>query len=265
MRKFIPLLASFAIIAILYLDAFGWGANGHRFINRNSVYHLPNQMQLFIQDSSFFATHASDADGRVNSNDTSLYAEAPRHYLDIDDYPNFQNLPRSLDTLIALYGWERVKDNGTLPWATVWNMDSLVNQLHRGDWTRAYLTASDIGHYAGDAHQPLHNTKNYNGQYSNNYGIHSRYESTMLSPTYYLTQLYIVPDSVRYISDKVNYIFNYILHSNSLVDTVLHGDTYAKVVSGWNGSGTAPATYYAALWDDTRIMTPCQSLVHGMG
>jgi hypothetical protein len=254
MRKFIPLLASFAIIAILYLDAFGWGANGHRFINRSSVYYLPNQMQLFIQDSSFFAQHASDADGRVNSTDTSLYAEGPRHYLDIDDYPDFHNLPRSLDTLVALYGWERVKDNGTLPWATVWNMDSLVNQLRRGDWTRAYLTASDIGHYAGDAHQPLHNTKNYNGQYSNNYGIHSRYESSMINT--YLSQLYLAPGSrVHYVNDKINFIFEYILHSNSLVDTVLHGDTNAKIVSGWNGSGTPPPTYYAALWDDTRIMT----------
>jgi len=246
MRKVILALASFAIILALYVDAFGWGSNGHRFINRNAVYHLPNQMMLFIQDSSFFATHASDADGRVNSNDTSLYAEAPRHYLDIDDYPNFHNLPRSLDTLIALYGWQRVKGNGTLPWATVWNMDSLVNQLRRGDWTRAYLTASDIGHYAGDAHQPLHNTWNYNPG-----GLHSRYESTMLSPTYYLSQLYIVPDSVRYISDKINYIFNYILHSNSLVDTVIHSDTYAKIASG----GQFNSVYYAELWNRTRVVT----------
>lgn len=250
MRKILPVIGVVIIVGILYLDAFGWGSNGHRFINRNSVYHLPNQMQLFIQDSSFFALHASDADGRVNSSDTSLYAEAPRHYLDIDDYPNFHNLPHSLDTLIALYGWERVKDNGTLPWATMWNMDSLVNQLRRGDWTRAYLTASDIGHYAGDAHQPLHNTWNYNPG-----GLHSRYESTMLSPTYYLSQLYIVPDSVHYVSSRINFIFDYILHSNSVVDTVIHGDTYAKAISGWNGSGTAPAAYYTALWDYTRVMT----------
>lgn len=251
MRRCFSIVGILIIMAVLYLDAFGWGANGHRFINRNSVYHLPGQMQLFIQDSSFFAQHASDADARVNSTDTSMYAEAPRHYLDIDDYPNFHNLPRSLDTLIALYGWERVKNNGTLPWATVWNMDSLVSQLRRGDWTHAYLTASDIGHYAGDAHQPLHNTKNYNGQYSNNYGIHSRYESTMLSPTYYLSQLYIVPDSVRYISDRINFIFEYILHSNSLVDTVLHGDTYAKLASG----GQYNSLYYAELWNRTRAMT----------
>lgn len=255
MRKIAIPLGAILLGAFLYLNAYGWGGDGHRFINRNAVYHLPNQMLLFIQDSSLFAQHASDADNRRVSGDTSLYAEGPRHFMDIDDYPNFHNLPHSLDTLIALYGWERVKQNGTSPFATMWNMDSLVNQLRRSDWTRAKLTASDIGHYVGDTHQPLHNAKNYDGQYTNQSGIHSRYESTMLNSSHYLSQLYITPDSCRYISHKIDYIFEYILHSNSLVDTVLHGDTYAKAVSGWNGSGTPPATYYTALWSYTRQMT----------
>jgi hypothetical protein len=254
-RKIAIPLGAILLGAFLYLNAYGWGGDGHRFINRNAVYHLPNQMLLFIQDSSLFAQHASDADNRRVSGDTSLYAEGPRHFMDIDDYPNFHNLPHSLDTLIALYGWERVKQNGTSPFATMWNMDSLVNQLRRSDWTRAKLTASDIGHYVGDTHQPLHNAKNYDGQYTNQSGIHSRYESTMLNSSHYLSQLYITPDSCHYISHKIDYIFDYILHSNSLVDTVLHGDTYAKTVSGWNGSGTPPAAYYAALWSYTRQMT----------
>ena len=252
MRKILPFVASLVLVSFLHTDALGWGATAHRFINRNAVYHLPGQMALFIQDSTFFGQHASDADNR-RTNDTSMYAESPRHFIDIDDYPDFHNLPRNFDTLIAIYGWQRVKTNGTLPWATVWNLDSLVNQLLRGDWTHAYLTASDIGHYAGDAHQPLHNTKNYDGQLSGNNGIHSRYESSMINT--YQTELHIVPDSVHYVSDKINFIFDYILHSNSLVDTVLHGDTYAKGVSGWNGSGTPPAAYYAALWDYTGPMT----------
>jgi hypothetical protein len=255
MRRALSVAGVFIIIGVFYLDAYGWGWDSHRFINRSAVYHLPNQMQLFIQDSSFFALHAADADQRRVSGDTSFYAEAPRHFMDIDDYPNFPSLPRDLDSVIALYGWERVKANGTNPWATVWNMDSLVSQLRRGDWARATLTASDIGHYVGDAHQPLHNTKNYNGQLSNNYGIHSRYETTMLSSTYYLSHLFIVPDTVVYVADKINFIFDYILHTNSLVDTVLHGDTYAKTVSGWNGSGTPPPSYYAALWNYTRTVT----------
>jgi hypothetical protein len=250
MRRSVFILFGLGALLATYLDASGWGGDGHRFINRNAVYHLPNEMHLFIQDSSFFAQHASDPDIRRVSGDTNMYAEGPRHYLDIDDYPNFQTLPRNLDTLIALYGWERVKRNGTLPWATMWNVDSLVNQLGRGDWTAAKLTASDIGHYVGDAHQPLHNTVNYNPG-----GLHSRYESTMLNPSHYLSQLFIIPDSCRYIADRLDCAFDYILHSNSLVDSLIQGDAYAKVVSGWNGSGTPPASYYAALWSYTREMT----------
>jgi hypothetical protein len=250
-RKILPVIAAFIIVGVFYLDAFGWGANTHRFINRVSVYHLPGQMQLFIQDSSFFATHAPDADNRKIPGDTSMYAESPRHYLDIDEYPNFHNLPRSFDTLVAIYGWQRVKDNGTLPWATLWYIDSLTQQLRRADWSLAYLTASDLGHYVGDAHQPLHATMNYDGGLTGNNGIHSRYESTMLSSTYYLSQLRIIPDSVHYISSKIDFVFEYIYHSNGLVDSILHADTYAKTVSG----GQYNQTYYAELWNRTGPLT----------
>lgn len=208
---------------------------------------------LFIQDSAYFSLHSTDADTRRVSGDTSMFAESPRHFIDIDDYPNYQNLTRSFDTLVMQYGWERVKRNGINPWTTVWFYDSLVAQLRRGDWTRAKLTASDIGHYTGDAHQPLHVTINYNGQLTGNTGIHSRYESTMLSSSYYLSSLYINADSVTYASDKINFVFDYILHALTLVDTVLRADTYAKQVSGWTGTYTA--AYYAALWERTRTIT----------
>jgi hypothetical protein len=236
-------------------SSFGWGWDAHRFINRNSVYHLPGEMALLVQDSTFLALHSVDADARKISGDTSLFAEGPRHYLDIDDYPDFHALPRKLDSIIALYGWERVKQNGTLPWATVMTYDSLIAQLSRGDWSAALLSASDLGHYVADAHQPLHCTVNYNGQLTDNDGIHSRYETTMLSSTYYLSELWITPDSARYVSDPLAYAFEYILHANSLLDTILLGDTYARNVSGWGGSGSPPASYYAALWEKTRHTT----------
>jgi hypothetical protein len=250
MRGLLIGIGSLVLVAFLSLSAGGWGWDAHRFINRTAVYHLPNQMLLFIQDSSFFSLHSIDADQRVNG-DTSLFAERPRHFIDIDDYPNFHSLPRTLDSVIALYGWERVKNNGTVPWATIWNYDSLVAQLARGDWPKATLTASDLGHYVADAHQPLHVTKNYNGQFTNNTGIHSRYESTMLSPTYYLSALSIVPDSVHYIADRINYVFDYLFHSNTLIDTIFNGDTYGKAASG----GAFNSTYYAELWNRTRVMT----------
>ncbi len=251
MRKLIPFLCAILLVVVLSLCAFGWGGDGHRFINRNAVYHLPNQMLLFIQDSAFFAQHANDPDIRRSSDTvTTIYAEAPRHFMDIDDYPNFHFISHNLFELISIYGFQRVKDNGTNPWATTWSMDSLVAQLQRGDWAKATLTASDIGHYVGDAHQPLHNTVNYNPG-----GLHSRYESTMLNSSHYLSQLFITPDSCQYIDNTVDFAFTYIYHSNSLVDSVIAGDTYAKSFSGWNGSGTPPASYYTALWNYTRALT----------
>ncbi|MGB2957627.1 MAG: hypothetical protein WBD30_01930, partial [Bacteroidota bacterium] len=254
-RLFFLLSCPFLLTLIFLFETSGWGWNAHRFINGSSVYHLPNSMVLFIQDSSLFAEHSTDADQRRVSGDTSLFAEGPRHYLDIDDYPDFQNLPQDLDTLIRIYGWERVKQNGTIPWATVWVYDSLVAQLSRGDWTTAKLTASDLGHYVADAHQPLHCTLNYNGQFTDNYGIHSRYESGMLSPDTYLPALFITPDSTSFITDRLSYAFDYIRHSNGLVDSVLNADNHAKTVSGWNGSGTPPGSYYVALWEKTEAMT----------
>jgi hypothetical protein len=242
-------------LAVWHSHSGAWGWDTHRFINRKSVYHLPGQMLLFIQDSSVFAQHAADADQRRISGDTTFYGETPRHYLDIDDYPDFHNLPRDLDTLIRLYGWERVKGNGTLPWAIGWTYDSLVQQLARGGWGEAIQTASDLGHYVADAHQPLHVTRNYNGQLTNNYGVHSRYETTMLSSGYYLSSLAVVPDSARYVPARRDATFALLLHSNSCVDTVLQADTYARTASGWNGTGQPPPAYYAVLWERTGRMT----------
>jgi hypothetical protein len=234
---------------ILYEIAMGWGSTGHRYINRRGVMHLPASMPEFISLQSFFEAHAMDADARKGV-DTS---ESPKHFLDIDYYPNFRFMTRDLDSLIGQYGWTIVRQNGIVPWATVWALDSLAAQLARRDWGPAYLTASDLGHYVADAHQPLHCTVNYNGQLTGNYGIHSRYESTMI--TNFQGELTVTADSVRYVDDPINFIFDYIIHAQSFVDSVMQADNYAKAMSGWNGSGTPPSSYYSFLWSRSRVYT----------
>ncbi|MBS4028767.1 MAG: T9SS type A sorting domain-containing protein [Ignavibacteriales bacterium] len=246
MKQFSLSVILFLLLFALKQNVFSWGSTGHKFINKKSVVHLPPTMQQFINQATLFESHSSDADIRRSNGDT---AEAPKHFMDIDWYPNYHQLTRNLDTLLAQWGWTVVKDNGINPWATVWTLDSLTAQLQRGDWTTAYLTASDLGHYVGDAHQPLHNTKNYNGQYTGNNGIHSRYESTMLNT--YQTYLVAVPDSVQYIYQPIDFIFEYIYHTNSLVDSVLHADDSAKAIAG----GTSGTIYYQQLWNRTNGFT----------
>lgn len=225
--------------------AFGWGSVVHPIINRNAVIHLPPGMAVLAAQQSFLESHANDADTR-KSYDT---AEAPKHFLDIDAYDNFAFLPTSLTTLVGQYTWDTVKSRGILPWATAWAVDSLTAQARRGDWTKAYQTAADIGHYVGDVFQPLHCTENYDGAMTGNKGIHSRYESGMIST--YKSALVVSKGELQQVTDPYQYIFTYILRSQMLVDSILHADTRAKLASG----GSYSSTYYASLWASTDTMT----------
>ncbi|HTK81915.1 MAG TPA: S1/P1 nuclease [Bacteroidota bacterium] len=253
-RKFSAHTSALVIIIVIAATlAYAWGSTGHKIINRKASMHLPGAMSSYKADSLFYETHASDADIRRNNSDTTFNAEQWRHYIDIDDYPNFHSIPHDRDSLMRLYGYQRVKTNGMNPWVTETFVDSLTSQLQRGDRATARTTMSDLGHYVGDAHQPLHCTENYDGQYTGNNGIHSRYESTMINA--YQFSITVHKDSVQYIDSPRDFAFDYIYHSNSLKDSIFAADNYAKAISGWNGAGTPPAAYYPALWSKCQNFT----------
>jgi hypothetical protein len=242
-----------ALLLLLLLgsgQAWGWGGTGHRIINKNAVRHLPPAMLELSAQQQFLEDHASDADYRKSPPDT---AEYPKHFLDLESYSDYPHLTPSLPSLISQYGWTTVRANGILPWATLWAFDSLTAQFRRHDLVKAYQTAADLGHYVGDAHNPLHCTINYDGYLTGNNGIHSRYETGMIS----LVQgsITVSVDTVRYIPEPYTFIFNSILRSRELVDSIILADNAAKSASGWNGSSSAPQTYYTALWERTQRFT----------
>ncbi len=236
------LIVLVVFFAILLLT--GWGSTGHKIINRSGAMELPAEMLGFIQRASMLADSASNADIRKSKDP----GESPKHFIDIDDYPEFasRSVFRSLDSLIQKYGSARVTADGLLPWATVTAVDSLAAQMQRGDWNRVWSTSADLGHYVGDAHQPLHCAVNYDGQLTGNRGIHSRYESTMIDR--FQQSISIRPGQVTYVDRPIDFVFSYIYSSNSCCDSIITADNYAKQVSGWSGSGQEPASYYTALW-----------------
>ena len=242
-----------ALLLLLLLGsghAWGWGGAGHRIINKNAVKHLPPAMPELAAQQQFLEDHASDADYRKTPPDT---AEYPKHFLDLESYSDYPHLTPSLPALISQYGWTTVRANGILPWATLWAFDSLTAQFRRHDLVKAYQTAADLGHYVGDAHNPLHCTINYDGALTGNSGIHSRYETGMIN----LVQgsITVSVDTVRYIPEPYAFIFNGILRSRALADSILLADNAAKSASGWNGSQPVPQTYYTVLWERTQRFT----------
>jgi hypothetical protein len=96
---------------------------------------------------------------------------------------------------------------------------------------------------------PLHITKNYDGDVTGNNGIHSRYESTMVSG--YNSQIVYNGDTVKIIPNVNQYVFNYLYHNYQYVDSIIVADDYAYSQS----TNYYSSTYKSALWNKTRNFT----------
>lgn len=196
----------------------------------------------------YLSDHASDADKRKGSDPE----EGPKHYIDIDNYDMFLDqgrIPTTLDSCITAYGEQFVEDNGYLPWATLAMYDSVVSCLERGDWTNAKKYGADLGHYVADGHMPMHLTRNYDGQFTGNKGIHARYEIKMIDK--YHDQISYSGTPAAEISDVTQYIFSYLYSNYAYMDSILIADNYAKEMTG----GTSSELYYTALWERTEHLT----------
>ncbi len=232
-----------SLISLLALSfiLMAWGYNGHNMINSSASLSFTAEMAQFQSWAVTLAEHASDADDRKDTDPD----EGPRHYIDIDNYPGFiaqGRIPQTYDSVLALYGQAFVIDQGVLPWATKITYDSLVSSFARFDWSKAVLFAADLGHYVGDAHNPLHITRNYNGQYTGNSGIHSRYETGMINA--FKDEITMTGAEISFIEDVSGYIFNYIYANYIYVDSIMIADTYAEGVAG----NTTSFEYKEALW-----------------
>lgn len=226
----------------------GWGGTGHYKINTDASLSFNEEMNEFTSWTNILAAHASDADARKSWDPD----ESEKHYIDIDNYLEFISngtIPQTLSSAVSAHGSRFVYDNGILPWATIAAYDSLRNCIAHGNWDKAVLFASDLGHYVADGHMPLHITRNYDGQYTDNDGIHSRYESTMINS--YISQINYTDEIIEAISDVNQYVFDYIYSNYQYVESVIAADNYAKSVSSY----TSSTEYKAALWEYSKDFT----------
>jgi hypothetical protein len=248
MKKIHQITLTFIALS-LWLILSSWGSVGHRIINQHAPASFPSGMS-FLRGS--FATilvdNASAADERKQWDDT----EAPKHYIDIDNYTEFNQygkIPMTEDSIDNIYGISFLLNNGIVPWATIATFDSVRACFQRNDFNKAAYFAADLGHYIGDGHMPLHITRNYDGQYTDQDGVHSRYETHMIGT--YSTDIVYPDDPAQFIDDIPGFIFTYIYHNYLYKDSVLLADEYATSIAG-NTSSTA---YYQALWDRTGSFT----------
>lgn len=243
------LLAIIIILISLQSNLFPWGDKGHKLINKKAIEILPDEMNDFKIWIDFVTEHSVDADSRKSS----VKDEYPKHFIDIDYYDEFKSGEMIYDKeyLISKYGNKTVVKMGLLPWAIEDTYNNLTDAFKNHNKEKAMQMIADLGHYIADAHQPMHTVMNYDGQLTNQKGLHSRYEIKMIDG--YLLDL---ENSIRIFSptkiENPQKFFESIIEaSNSFSPIIFDADIFAATKSDNEHNDL----YYKLLWFRTKAMT----------
>jgi hypothetical protein len=210
---FLTLLSLFIAV-----EAEPWGFWAHRRINKMACFTLPPEMIGFYKNHiDFISEHSIDPDRRRYSDPD----EAPRHYIDIDHYGEnpFDSVPRFWKDAVAKYSEDTLKAYGIVPWHINLMQYRLTDAFKEKDADRIIYLSANIGHYIADAHVPLHCTENYNGQKTNQVGIHGFWESRL--PELYGEEYDYFAGRARYISQPQMEAWKIVEGSFAALDSVL--------------------------------------------
>jgi hypothetical protein len=230
MRRLFPLAL---VLLLVPAPAHAWGFSAHKLIMDRAIALLPPQIRpLFEARRATLVERAIDPDTWRTA---GFAAEPPNHFLDFDwegygKYP-FNELPRDYTAAVAKFGRERIEENGTLPWRTEEKFGDLRRAFEaygrRGASAQedVILNAAWLTHYVSDAHVPLHGAYNYDGQFTMQWGVHSRWETALFER--YQSQLTIAPKAIAPVKDPRGFIFDRLLEDTQLVAALLKSDADA--------------------------------------
>lgn len=221
-RFFLKKLLGIGLVTLLIglsIPTFGkWGFWAHKRINRLAVFRLPAGMQVFYKRHIDFLTESA-----VNP-DKRRYAvpgEAERHFIDLDVYGDsaLHTLPRQWSDAVRKIGEDSLRKHGIVPWHIQLAAFQLTEAFKERKADKILRLSADLGHYIADAHVPLHTTRNYNGQLTNQDGIHGFWESRLPELFAEEYEMWIGPS--EYKKDMASEIWNTVRQSHLAVDSVL--------------------------------------------
>lgn len=172
---------------------------------------------FYKSNIGFITEHAVDPDKRryVDS------LEGARHFLDADHYGKspFGRIPQNWYDAVKKYSVDTLDKYGTVPWVIQYHYYWLVKAFKAHDTTAILKTSANIGHYIADAHVPLHLTINYDGQLTDQQGIHALWESRL--PELFSNKYNLYVGKARYIDNPLTEAFRICRESYKCKDSVL--------------------------------------------
>ncbi len=216
-RSFTVFFLSIVLITLPTIKAYPFGFNAHRKINRMAVFTLPPEMVGFFRKHIEYITEQSIQPDRLAH---AIPGEAPRHYIDIDQYGEnpFATVPKTWTKAVEKFSEDTLMAHGVLPWHINVMMMRLTRAFESGDVDRILYNAAHIGHYIADACTPLHTTKYYNGRTPDEVGIHGFWESRL--PELYADGFNYFVGRAEYIEYPLERTWELVKNSHLKVDTI---------------------------------------------
>lgn len=227
-------MATFLAALAAPVSAQAWGFEAHRYIMDMAIALLPAEL------TPLYDAYRPMLVERVVDPDTWRTAgfdnEDPHHFLDIDfdgfgPYP-FDALPRDYEAAVLKFGVETIRRNGLLPWRVSEYFGKLrrafeeyARRPNAGTRFDLLFYSAALSHYVGDAHVPFHAVTNYDGQLTNQHGIHARFEAVAFER--YRTRLRIQPKPMAPIRTARDFIFDTVIAGTRLVSPILDADLKA--------------------------------------
>lgn len=219
----------YLLLSLFYLlhplTSHAWGFFGHRQINRMAVFTLPPEMIGFYKYYIVYITeNATNPDNRRYV----VEGEAPRHFIDADVYDKYYGgkgqailqLPRYWKQAVERFSEDTLMAYGIVPWHIEKMKRQLVQAFKIRDSKAILRISTDLAHYIADANVPLHTTENYNGQLSNQNGIHGFWESRL--PELFAKEYNFFVGQAQLIDNTQLYAWEAVIQAHAALDSVLH-------------------------------------------
>jgi hypothetical protein len=257
-RKMKNLTVSLLFLAFVVPQqvAWGWGSDGHMYVNRVAAEKLPPDVPAFLRNAVAELTYLGPEPDRwrEDSDPALKSAQEPDHYIDLERIAWLDRLPE------GRYGFyqklyekrAQTKDNpddylpervGLQPYIVMEIFGRLKSAFREYRQVRDHHQPTDfiehkivfyagwLGHYVADGSQPLHTTIHYNGWvganpkgYATRGGIHAEFETAYISRNIAATDFAKLVHAPEHIADPFGAYMQYLKSSNGLVERVYELD-----------------------------------------
>jgi len=217
MKKRLLPVVSVLLVAVALLN-ISWGFLVHKTVHQLAVYELPKSMQAaFFSEMDYLVKNAPRPDLRRSKDST----EAPKHFLDAEAYGDdaVHQMPFDWADAVKRYSKDTLEKYGYVPYVVISMKNRLTNAFRKGDKDSILFYATDLAHYIGDANVPLHTSMNYDGQLTNQKGLHALWESTI--PELEIETYNLHSDhKATYLNNPEDAIWTAVRRSNALLTDV---------------------------------------------